>query len=93
MEKQVLKGRIEFIDDDKKEYNREFTATLDKSCAFDYGNGTCVVIKFGAMQNGRTPESKLFDTRYEKGITKNFKNWLIGYFEREYCEHTLVFEN
>lgn len=93
MEQQILKGRIEFVDECNKKFDRDFTARLEKSKAFEYGNGSCVIIKFGAMLNGRTPESKYFDTRYEKGITKSFKEWVVKYFQNNYYEHTLIFDD
>lgn len=93
MKKQVLKGRIEFCDEANKKFDRDFTATLDKSGAFEYGNGTCVVIEFGAMQNGIIPEEKLFDTRYEKGITKHFKEWLETYFANNYSANNLIWKD
>lgn len=93
MTKQVLKGRIEFTDETNKEFDRDFTATLDESVSSEYGNGTCLVIKFGKMQNGRIPENKYVDTRYAKGIVENFKGWVELYFKVNFLEHTLIFED
>lgn len=92
MDKQVLKGRIEFTDEENKKFDRHFTATLDKTSGFTYGNDTCVVIEFGAMQNGKVPESKLIDTRYDIDIVENFKGWVELYFKTNFLEHTLMLE-
>lgn len=51
---------------------------LLKSGAFDYGNGTCVVMEW--EMEGTIPQ--LFDTRYEKGITKDFKKWALDFIQR-----------
>lgn len=83
MEPIVLKGRIEFTEEENFEYNRDFIATLRESAAFEYGNKTAVDIEFGPMVNGRIPSPVLLDTRYDKTIERNadgFRFWLRKYF-------------
>ncbi len=93
MKKQVLMGRIEFVDSCNKEFDCKFTARLEKSAAFEYGNGSCVIIEFGAMQNGRTPRSRYIDTRYAKGVISNFENWIREFFRENYMAHTLTIDS
>ena len=52
-----------------------FKATLTESNAFAYGNRTCVLAEI--TSNGHT-EKTHYDTRYEKGITKNFPDWVMA---------------
>ena len=88
-------GRIEFLQEENKRYNRTFVASLEKSCAFQYGNGTCVIIEFGRTADGHSPEGKYIDTRYDRTISDNeklFKKWLEGWFELNYCDHKLIFD-
>ena len=93
MENIKIKGKIEFCEEETKQYNREFTATLKDSTAFAYGNQTCVIIEFGKMSNGKKPESIMLDTRYDRTIKRNetdFKKWIKNYFKENYREHTLT---
>lgn len=93
MENITVKGKIEFCENKNKEYNREFTATLSKSAAFSYGNGTSVYIEFGTMANGKVPYPVLLDTRYDKTIKKNeadFKEWVRKYLTDNYDKHILT---
>ena len=94
MQNITLHGRIEFCEQNNKQYNRTFTATLQKSGAFEYGNGTMVAIEWGAMANGRTPEEKLLDTRYCKieKTPKGFESWLREWFSENYSEHVLTID-
>ena len=88
-------GKIEFLREENKCYNRTFVARLEKSGAFQYGNGTCVIIEFGKSEDGRSYQPKLIDTRYEQAIDGNeehFKWWLENWFEYNYQEHRLIFE-
>ena len=89
-----VKGKIEFKDSYNKEYDRDFTATLGESGAFQYGNGTCVDIEWGKMANGRTAQNVYIDTRYDttiKANEKDFKKWLVNYFTDNYDSHILKF--
>lgn len=93
MEPIVLKGRIEFTEEENFEYNRDFTATLRESAAFEYGNKTAVDIEFGPMVNGRTPSPVLLDTRYDKTIKRNaddFRFWLRKYFRDNYADNIVI---
>ena len=89
----VVKGKIEFISEDLKGYDRKFTATLTESPAFSYGNHTAIVITWENAANGYEFGSELFDTRYDKTIKRNecdFKTWVKNYFENNYCAHILT---
>lgn len=93
MEPIVLKGRIEFIEEENLDYNREFTATLRESAAFEYGNKTAVDIEFGPMANGRTLSPVLLDTRYDKTIKRDadgFRFWLRKYFRDNYANNIVI---
>ena len=93
MDKIEIKGKIEFIEEEIKEYNREFTATLIDSPAFSYGNHTAVVITWEKAANGYVFGSELFDTRYDKTIIRNecdFKTWVKNYFANNYSAHILT---
>lgn len=59
------------------------TATLMKSGAFDYGNGTCVAIEYENLP-AIFENVRVFDTRYESGITNNFDEWVRSYFDDYY---------
>ena len=58
------------------------TITRDKSGAFNYGNGTCVVVK------GIGDMPMVYDTRYDGSVMKDFNGWcnefLEGYFDPKY---------
>lgn len=87
-------GRMDFKEKEDKQYNRNFTAKLMESAAFSYGNKTCVVIEWGEMQNGRTPEDTLIDTRYDLRIRRdgsNFAEWLETWFKSNFKLHNLIF--
>jgi hypothetical protein len=89
----IIKGRIEFCEPEARKYTRKFTATLTTSAAFDYGNRSAVVIEWGKMENGRTPEKVLIDTRYDRTLHRTpegFKKWLINYFSEHYQKHILT---
>ena len=93
MEKITVKGRIEFRDRKLKGYNREFTATLQDSAAFAYGNKTSVYIEYGTMDNGERAEPTLIDTRYDRTIRSNeasFKEWIRVYIKEHFAPHTLT---
>ncbi|MBQ6980025.1 MAG: hypothetical protein IJQ07_05210 [Clostridia bacterium] len=90
-----IQGKIEFCKEENKQYNRKFKARLTESPAFAYGNRTAVVIEFGKMANGRTPDNKLLDTRYDTTIKKNekdFKLWITKWFKDNYQEHILTID-
>lgn len=93
MEKITVKGKIEFVEDCNKEYNREFEAILQDSGEFAYGNKTAVLILWGEMPNGMIFLPTLLDTRYDTTIRRNetdFKKWVRKYFEENYSKHILV---
>ena len=50
-----------------KPYEATVKATLEKSGAFEYGNGTCMVLEWS---DRKTPN--LYDTRYCKVSAENF---------------------
>lgn len=94
MKKITIKGKIDFCENENKEYSREFTAMLKDSVAFSYGNCTAVSILWGAMANGKVPNPIYLDTRYDQTIKRNetdFKKWVQKYFEENYEKHILVF--
>lgn len=87
MKQITIKGKIEFCKDENKEYNREFTAILQDSGAFAYGNQTVVTILWGVMANGMLPAPVCLDTRYDRTIKRNetgFKKWVQNYFKENY---------
>ena len=89
-----LKGHLSFTDEANKEYNRDFIAYLTDSAAFSYGNKTCVIVQWGEMQNGATPQPELLDTRYDIDLKRdgsNFKDWLTKWFKNNYESHTIKF--
>lgn len=93
MEQIIVKGKIEFCAKESKEYNREFTATVIDSPAFDYGNKTAVIITWGLMANGNSCDAVFIDTRYDRTLKLNevgFKRWLQHYFEQNYGDHVLT---
>lgn len=45
-------------------------ATLQKSGAFDYGNGTCMILEWSDRKS-----KDLYDTRYSKVTPKNFSEF------------------
>ena len=95
MKETRLTGKIEFCDKDLQEYDRKFIAILTESGAFQYGNGTMVVIEWDAMKNRIIPEPELIDTRYDVKIHRdgsNFKQWLTDYFTENYAKHILTID-
>ena len=93
MEQITIKGKIEFCEDKNKEYDREFTATLQDSGAFAYGNQTAVMVSWGVMANGMSPAPVYLDTRYDRTIKRNetdFKKWVQLYFKNNYGKHILT---
>lgn len=93
MKEITIKGKIEFCEDENKQYNREFTATLMDSPLFSYGNGTAVFIDYSNMANGNRAYPVNLDTRYDKTIKHNetdFKIWLKEYFKSSLCKHILT---
>ena len=53
---------------------------LFKSGAFDYGNRTCMIMKF------RDSAEQLFDTRYEKVSVKTFKKYAKEFLKNYVAE-------
>lgn len=93
MDKIEIKGKIEFIEEQSKQYSREFTATLTDSAAFSYGNRTAVKIEWGRLANGYVIPSEWIDTRYDTTIRRNerdFKKWVQNYFANRYGAHVLT---
>ena len=93
MEQITIKGKIEFCEDENKEYNGEFTVILRDSGAFAYGNQTAVIILWGVMANGMLPASVCLDTRYDRTIKRNetdFKKWVQLYFKDNHSKHILT---
>ena len=93
MKDTIITGKIQFCEKEFKKFDRNFKATLTESGAFSYGNKTAVIIEWDKMENGRTPESKLIDTRYDTTIKRdgsNFKEWLKNYFSENYQKHKLT---
>lgn len=89
----TIKGRIEFINKHFSVFDRYFTATLQDTPATKYGNKTAVVITYGPMESGVTPEPQLLDTRYDTTIRKdklNFKRWLEEYFDATLEKHRII---
>ena len=93
MKEITVKGKIEFKEEKNKQYDREFTAILKGSNAFEYGNKTCVMVVWGEMANGKTSMSKFIDTRYDTSIKKNYDSfvvWVKKWFAENYQEHELT---
>ena len=77
--------------DENPKYNREVDTTvtleLQKSGAFQYGNGTCV----GWTENGYT---QVYDTRYDRSLYRdgsNFHDWALN-FVKERINPSLAIE-
>lgn len=62
-------------------------AELHKSGAFQYGNGTTLIIYDGVNTH---PWS--YDTRYEFGIVSNWDKW-IDKFIREWCDKSATIQS
>ena len=93
MEPITIKGKIEFCEDECKGYDREFSATLQDSGAFAYGNQTAVCIVWGKAANGIVPQPTYLDTRYDRTIKKNekdFKEWIRAYLSENFAKHVLT---
>lgn len=89
-QKIIVKGKLEFCEADYKGYSGEFTAILQDSSAFRYGNGTGVTIIWGKTVEGFSPLPLYLDTRYDSTIKRNradFVKWLKSFFAREYRKH------
>lgn len=94
MEKITIKGKIEFCDEKNKDYDCEFTAILQDSAAFAYGNRTAVSIQWQPTVSGIQQEPVYLDTRYDRTIKRNeedFKKWLKIYFMTHYQKNILTF--
>ena len=92
MKQITINGRIEFCEEQSKKFDRDFTATLGESGAFQYGNGTAVIVEFGKMANGRSCEPKILDTRYAdiEQTKEGFEQFIRQWFKDEYLKHTLI---
>ena len=92
-----VKGKIEFTDDYNKEFDREFTASLkEQDAAFNYGNGTFVIIEHGKTADGVKLPCTLIDTRYTaiEETHESFIQWITAYFKANYDDHALIiYEN
>ena len=59
--------RVSGTGNNGKPYSATITATLEKSGAFAYGNGTCMILRWSDRRM-----SDLYDTRYSAVSPKNF---------------------
>lgn len=69
----------------KKPVDTTVHFVLLESGGFDYGNGTCMIMKF------KDADEHLYDTRYEKGIKLHFKEYAFE-FIKNYIADTLTAE-
>lgn len=93
MERITINGRIDFCDTHNKGYSRDFTATLEESGAFAYGNGTAIQIVWGVANNGIRYQRLLLDTRYDttiKATKQDFATWLKEYFANNYENNVIT---
>lgn len=67
-------------------YSATVHATLEKSAAFKYGNGTCAVFEWS---DNPIPQS--IDTRYIKVSPENFAAFAKGHLET-WCAPTITVE-
>ena len=63
---------------DEAPYEATVHATLETSGAFDYGNGTCMGLKWSDQ-----PRTKWYDTRYCKVNKENFTRFAKSQLESE----------
>ena len=64
-----VKFKVAGTRDDGEEINTTAELELHESGAFDYGNGTCMLMKF---EGG---DVHMYDTRYEKVSAENFTEY------------------
>ena len=83
MKNQKVKIKIEFEDKELWEYNRTFTIELFDSPAFQYGNGTSVVVTSDKYKD----DARLIDTRYDTGILTHFEEWCIDWLKNNFNPH------
>ena len=76
MEQEILATITIELPNGTREITKRFILT--KSSAFQYGNGTCVLVE---CDNGL---DEYVDTRYDIGITKNFMAWVLDYLTAQY---------
>ena len=62
-----------------------YVLTLEKSAAFNYGNGTCVSVTVCGDHYGA------FDTRYESGIADDFRGWAQEFVYNSVREGCLIY--
>ena len=86
MKNQKVKIRIEFDDATYQEYNRTFTFELCDSPAFQYGNGTSVIVTSDKYKE----DSRFIDTRYEEGILSSFQNWCLDWLFNNFSAHKAI---
>lgn len=86
MKNQKVKIKIEFEDKELWEYNRTFTFELVDSPAFQYGNGTSVVITSDKYKD----DARLIDTLYEEGILSGFQNWCLDWLFNNFNAHKVI---
>lgn len=94
MEPIVINGRIEFCNEENKEWDSKFAVILSESAAFQYGNQTQVTIKRWLINEDKRLPDKIIDTRYDITIKCNrndFRTWIEKYFQSNMCEHKLTF--
>lgn len=82
---QTVKFDVKFPDNHF--WDSMFVFELEKSSAFQYGNGTCVIVNRTLNYNDSKCNPQMIDTRYEQGITKNFLDWCINYLKQNFVTH------
>lgn len=68
-----------------------YTMTLEKSGAFEYGNGTCMTLK--CEVNGKRCMNQYYDTRYCNFAPngEGFKDWSLKWI-KNYCREDCTIE-
>lgn len=89
--KQIVKLSVKFPENHF--WDSTFVFVLGKSPAFEYGNGTCVMVERTFNHDGSKSESKMIDTRYKQGITKNFLDWCKEYLKQNFTTHEATVES
>lgn len=89
MEKEIIYATADFrvhgLGYDKKPYETTVHATLEKSGAFDYGNGTCMVFKWAD-----SPMPHCYDTRYCDVTPQNFTEFAKEELEAQTLDTIMV---
>ena len=89
MEKEIIYATADFrvhgLGFNKKPFDATVHATLEKSGAFDYGNGTCMVFQWS-----NSPISDCYDTRYCKVTAENFTEFAKEELEAQTLDTIMV---